>query len=729
MMGEGNTTMPTRETAKLVCTNDAAEFEMICQAVLCTIYQREEHATLPSSELFRLEGRNGQNQHGIDLCSTIPLGERQGFVVAQCKNYHNSTAQKLKKAADADIGRIAELELGISEIIIMTSLSRDSSIQNHYRRLLERKRKDHPDYPGIRVLFWEDIAHYILLSDELMNRFYRDFQVEKSIVIYEDGHMNTYNEWKKVQMEAFHKADAKINELLPDKIVNSKTDQLEEFRIEKIINSLLGLGIPMTVCFEIAETTANEVYESLLRKTREERRFSTAKIRKSVSMAIQEISNSECTKEDIEKWTNRYARRYGHNNQCLEVYYPNQPDRPKDQLNYEFIRGEFLDAVIEKIVPGAVAEKEISPKARQAMAEEILAFINQCDLYQINFDLMVNMIAEIATQPPHPWMGSNDLRQENLKYNARRIEENLQKLDRVCRKNKPVPQSILLEILHHSATLILCTHNYYFGCYDMSAVYRLKDILSYFQNVQNHEITRLTVWDDAIERTKLSGLLTDLMLAQVSPKDLYDLLGKIANQVSSNRQNTSAEFIGLTRDLAACAKQIYYCSTREEIQNFLISDWSEFSRDRIVQNVQTIFWTLFPVIRYKHRIPPNNHFGVRYLVPSIGGYPQGYIKNMFLLIVGLDPDMSLGFLNMLTEGNKKCECNTIVLITETEEEVKALKQNVGLQMQEYHIEADYRILTIVKEDLAEMMETEDKIEWFEKMYFGQMDDDRYDEEW
>ena len=52
----------------------------------------------------------------------------------------------------------------------------------------------------------------------------------------------------KVITDIFETEDAKINELLPHQVLINKTGQREQYKTEKIIRSLLNLGIPLVPC-------------------------------------------------------------------------------------------------------------------------------------------------------------------------------------------------------------------------------------------------------------------------------------------------------------------------------------------------------------------------------------------------------------------------------------------------------------------------------------------------
>ena len=125
----------------------------------------------------------------------------------------------------------------------------------------------------------------------------------------------------KVITDIFETEDAKINELLPHQVLINKTGQREQYKTEKIIRSLLNLGIPLVPTYEIANATIKKLNMKLQNINGNEAYFSTKDIRKMVSLAIQECSTTKYSMSDIESWSNKYARRYGHNNRDVEIYW------------------------------------------------------------------------------------------------------------------------------------------------------------------------------------------------------------------------------------------------------------------------------------------------------------------------------------------------------------------------------------------------------------------------
>lgn len=201
---------------------------------------------------------------------------------------------------------------------------------------------------------------------------------------------------------------------MPHRVLINKTGEREQYKTEKIIHSLLNLGIPLIPTYEIANATIKKLQIQLQNVHDFDTYLSTKDIRKMVSLAIQECNTSKYSMSDIESWSNKYARRYGHNNRNVEIYW-DKSEKVKD-VSYDYIANEFLDDVINDISHGNSIKSELSATYRRDMATEILDFINHCDLYRIRYGLLKQMVIEIATQPPHPWMVYNTIRNDILKY-------------------------------------------------------------------------------------------------------------------------------------------------------------------------------------------------------------------------------------------------------------------------------------------------------------------------
>ncbi len=302
----------------------------------------------------------------------------------------------------------------------------------------------------------------------------------------------------------FKEEDIVINKLLPNKVLINKTNNQEPYKTDKIIKSLLQLGIPLEATYEIAQSTINKIksYIEEYEKCHDEEplELTTKEIRKMVSNSIQEMDVEKFSYSDIELWNNQYVRRYGHNNKRIQVYYSDRDT--VDDISYDYITNKLLKDVVYDITNSNTCFNKISSHHKQEIANEILSFINRCDLYKINYDVLKSIIKEIAIQPPHPWFINNLTKKEIIEYDTMCLKNNIEKLELAINENQVTSQSIKIEILHHASALILEKYDNFLGCYDLAAFYLLKNLLNDLLDTKN--------WDLVISNTKLNSITSDL---------------------------------------------------------------------------------------------------------------------------------------------------------------------------------------------------------------------------
>ena len=503
--------------------------------------------------------------------------------------------------------------------------------------------------------------------------------------------------------EIFESEDMKINSLLPKQVLINKTGQREQYKTEKIIRSLLNLGIPLVPTYEIAYATIRKLNDELREISNTSKCFSTKDIRKMVSMSIQECSTTKYSMSDIEKWTNKYARRYGHNNRNVEIYW-DRSDRIKE-LSYDYIANEFLDDVIDDISHGNSIKSELSATDRREMATEILDFINHCDLYRIRYSLLKEMVIEIATQPPHPWMIYNAIRNDILKYDNEALKNNLDKMISVIdsEDGDTIPQSAALEILHHASALVLGMHFYFFGCNDMTAFYQLYEVLKTLRDPSG--------WNDAIRRSKASGLLADISFSGVDINKFIPLMEQLSISLRENRV-ASIEFAQDVKQFGDYAVQIYDLGNRGQIERVLASDWSEFTPEEVLAAVKPLLYSIFPCRRYGIRYV-KNHFWINYSFVSLPSFERTDFKPCFFVVYSDDAMMDIEFIKLLSSGNAKKNCNTILLITNDTTTSCILKPRISCYLEQHGLCDYYQLVCLVREDLRSLYESKDKVNWFD----------------
>ena len=237
--------------------------------------------------------------------------------------------------------------------------------------------------------------------------------------------------------------DDEINRLLPENVLINKTQGKEQFSSSKIISSLMKIGIPFPATVEIVENTIMKVEKWISENENSDHRLTTKIIRQIVSSVIQNLDSTKWSRMNIENWNAKYVRRYGHNNRIVQIYdIPQEINtEPIVNISYEFIRRSLIPDIIRTLFPDVNVSKEVSSKNLSEMSDEIIAFINSCDLYMIRYTLLKDMISEIAIQFPHPWFVCNSKRASIIAHDKESVQKNLQLAYNVI--NRPEQKKIL----------------------------------------------------------------------------------------------------------------------------------------------------------------------------------------------------------------------------------------------------------------------------------------------
>ena len=114
-------------------------------------------------------------------------------------------------------------------------------------------------------------------------------------------------------------------------------------------------------------------------------------------------------------------------------------------------------------------------------------------------------------------------------------------------------------------------HNYFFGCYDLTGVFSIKRSLK--------NITGLICWNDAITRSKVSSLLTDISFAGIEINKLVCLIDRLAINVREHKILTT-EFAQDVQTFGNWAIQIYDLGNRDKIEHILNSNWTNIPQKK-----------------------------------------------------------------------------------------------------------------------------------------------------
>lgn len=506
--------------------------------------------------------------------------------------------------------------------------------------------------------------------------------------------------------KVFEKEDKIINETLPSKILVNKTNHQESYQTVKIITSLLQIGIPLAATYEIAQSTIHRIKGYIDVNNGTKTRLTTKDIRKMVLESIQEMSIERFPYSEIENWNNQYIRRYGHNNKRIQVYYTN--NEKLDEISYDFINSVLLCDIIEEITKGKIDNNDISLRYRKEVSSEILAFINGCDLYKINYDVLKDIIKEIALQPPHPWFINDITQREILEYDFECLENNIKKLQTSLDKNEDSLQSVKIEVLHHASALILEKYNYFLGCYDLSSFYLLKDLLS--------KLTDPNKWDLAVNYSKVSTFLSDLSFSQIDINELLEIVDRISKMLNVQHIHNS-EFDQLLIKFSGFAIQLFKLGYENQVSVFLNSSWKDIPLFRTIENLKLLLYSVYPIRRWNLDIAKKNYFWINY--KSIRSDTVSGIKNQIFVVYNDGNLVDYGFLDLLKKARTISFCNVIFAISESENDAVKTREAIENYFFENKFGANYIVFCIDKTIAKKIFDSNNKMKSLDEIMLEQ----------
>lgn len=333
--------------------------------------------------------------------------------------------------------------------ICMYTYSKDNSeweIDNHHMRAFEN---------GENV-YYVPRKYRKIKAEKKENK---DYTVEQLLEL-QHNHMQILNE--------------KVFKIYGKKIKSSKIDVDEEFSVQKIFKSLIKIGLPIKKAFYVIEKVVSQItmvsyYEN------NERNINTNDIKMCVYQQICNIpTDSEATGYDINEWSGKYARRYGHDNHRMCIHMSDGSIKP---LSYDFILNTLLKDLIIEATGNIEYYKNTYRNELKYMAEEIVYFLQNCDLYEARYDVLLSFIKEIATQPPHPWLLIDETKDYIINYNEMTLKKHLKKI-----KEEKQEEITILETIYHSTAIILGYYSRVIGFSESSPINILVQAINKMDN-------------------------------------------------------------------------------------------------------------------------------------------------------------------------------------------------------------------------------------------------------
>lgn len=519
---------------------------------------------------------------------------------------------------------------------------------------------------NVEVFKWyrenADTSYQFIKSDKWYHHIDKPFSIKMTDVdIPAPSITDRIGEVWDAFLTVFEEEDRIINQRLGQKQIRNKSGNSEQFKSEKIMRSLIMIGIPFPAVSEITRKTIDEVL-ALIASNDFNGELDTKKIRLKVLEAIRSLEGAKWPVDKIGNWCTKYIRRYGHNNRLIQLCnIPPKLNNGKtiNDANYKFIKEVFIPDLLQSICP-SLDVSAIPSSQKTNIAEEIITFINGCDLYIIDYSILKRMIQEIVTKPPHPWIINNHQREDIIEYDRNAVKSNLLEIAKHENDNTEIPYAVFVELLHHTSAMILDRYFNFLGCEDLDS---FSILCQYFKKMIDSRFD-FANWDLMLENRELRSLADDFALHGVSISDYYTKLCAINPQkaVMSNK-----EYYVMIKDFANDSLRILDCFESQgelvykNLERFVRSSWDNYTKDEIDYYIGTIlsliFPTDFPLDGSKAKSVWWMHFSSCYSTQI------DHMKNQVFVVIQ-DEHFEKEMLCCLQGDSYKKQCNTIIFIKE-----------------------------------------------------------------
>ena len=272
--------------------------------------------------------------------------------------------------------------------------------------------------------------------------------------------------------------EERINSRFPKGFVSpSRNDKVEPFSCDRLLESLLFVGIPLGAALSIVE----QIEVHLTKVLRDVEIPTTHHIRQAVAYSIYALDMAKFGAGNVQKWGDRYARQYGNPDFRTKVLYR---DGETAELSHRFLKEEFFPHLLEDAfgVSYRRLKNRVIPRSQiDEMAETVIAYVRTMNFYQIRYKTLYNLVYDIAVQPPHPWFAVESAVQDIVAYDLGRAQAHARiLLEEDSEQCQQVFHSIG-ECLHHSSSAILAIYGNFIGSGYLTPLLNLVHSLKMFQ--------------------------------------------------------------------------------------------------------------------------------------------------------------------------------------------------------------------------------------------------------
>lgn len=481
----------------------------------------------------------------------------------------------------------------------------------------------------------------------------------------------------------FREEDAEINKLIPNGVVTTKTNEVSEFRSDKILSSLLKVGIPLELTVRVLEMVIVKI-QSLVSKTHD---LSTKDIRRHVADAIRNIESVDSF--EAEEWSYRYTRKYGHDSRRVVIC--NFPEGGNVEISYSVIYKVVREAFSLMIPTQAV--DEIPRRQLDNIASYVLEFVNSCDMYYFDYQLLVGMVVEMARQPPHPWVITQKTRNLLYEYDIDAIESNILQIQN-AESGDIALRYCCAEIVHHASSLMLEKYEWFLGLDDFTSFYILKSLINKYNTTEFLEILSMNHSMQKLER--------DISLIGESLCSLSALMADI-HKVINNVNTLTKEDINNVVKYGRLAISLVRDDSAERIIDFIKKDWNIENSGNVLDNVSKILSTLTHASNARRPNIELNFFRFVFKPLEVDGHS---LKKQYLVFF-VDQYFNYDILKKLMGRKYTEQADTILVLSPNDEQTEEIALRINKETND-----NYWCLAFFKSDLIALLESDNQAQCF-----------------
>ena len=386
--------------------------------------------------------------------------------------------------------------------------------------------------------------------------------------------------------KSFSEYDIRVEKYYPNGIKVSKiNEQTKKFESTKIFSSLVKIDIPFENALQITYFVVLHLISELENGNYKED-LSTHVIRKIVQEAILNYSDGDVSEEIKEKWADKYVRRYGHDAQQVQIYFSNSTRL--EALDFKFVKKTLLEDIFNELgIREKAYKKEISSKQIATIGREIIEFINNCNMYKVNYDTLKQFVIEMALQPPHPWFVTEETAIEISKYDLEILKMHYKILKEAVDSGRYDNLFYrIYEALHHACSSILAKYGEVLGCKDLDVFYNLERITT---ELCKREETHLLM-----ETQMISTFPNDLKYIYCNISSFRTLIRRIKNKIEIGKivSVLDKELVEDVIDLCEIAFELDKAVNKIELKRFVESDWGHSIHEDKIKFIRRIFYII-----------------------------------------------------------------------------------------------------------------------------------------